>query len=916
MQYKLGSDGDQAYIKAKSFVIGRSPDCDLPIPTDILSRRHVRVILEDDKIMVQDLGSTNGTYLKKQKLLPSEQYEYTTGDRLCLDAGEECSLRITAIYQKEVQPTSSKPTEEPMDPGFEPELTGNMFGNIKFIAQNARFSKERQIKEAENLAQEMMEKAQQDIEKQQKESDAELQERQKKFEEESEKILREANSEAESIVSQAKSQSQEMMKQAQQAVKKANQDAENLLTESINTAQQKQSDIIAEAYLKNKELKTENEKIEQEKSSHQNEIQSLKESITELQQVKAQQEQLAEEAKQQCEQQVGQRDRLNEEVATLEAKNSAALEVLNKEIPGLEKRSEELDKKIKDSKEEIKRKEEDIERVNKLAADVEALKDKHQELAEAAEKRLDELNAKVIEAEDNLLHLTKVKKEKNAEMDQEIAERQEQQKQWEADSKAKIEEERQEAEQEIASRKESQSQLEEESKQNLEKQKNQADEEIRVNLERAQKKAQKLVEKAKEKAEDTIDLAEHDSKQKIEEAQKLAETLIAQANSEAESLKELTQQECAQEKQSAEDYAQGVRDSADDKLNEQRRALEKEMQLEKKALLTKASEEALQITDAARASAQNTIEQAQAKMAQEQKDFNKEIEQRRKDTDQEIHQIRTEAAQAMHKQRLQLDKEEKEKNRINGLRLKKDLNEVLRARMTPFLKDQEQLDKISDMLSRSVNAVLLDEIDSQTVGSDDFFDIDPSLQQNKVKKFYTVAGAVVVVALLLMIYAPTLEKIAKDSERSIASNIEKQDQAQIEAAQKAHDLSSKFEPEMQSEYFASYTERIMYTENYMSLENDTGFREQWRLDLEDFFVDELRLNENDMVPFFAREAALIEELVEARSSINGNFVDEGKARLQEIEADFYKRLEQGGLKKAQVDRIMKFKKELDRKSVV
>ena len=62
VQYKLGGDADQAYVKSESFVIGRAPECDLPIPTDILSRRHLKVYLEDDLMYVMDLGSTNGTF--------------------------------------------------------------------------------------------------------------------------------------------------------------------------------------------------------------------------------------------------------------------------------------------------------------------------------------------------------------------------------------------------------------------------------------------------------------------------------------------------------------------------------------------------------------------------------------------------------------------------------------------------------------------------------------------------------------------------------------------------------------------------------------------------------------------------------------------------------------------------------------
>jgi pSer/pThr/pTyr-binding forkhead associated (FHA) protein len=43
-------------------VIGRREDCDLRIPLGDVSRKHCRLIKEDDSIRVEDLGSSNGTF--------------------------------------------------------------------------------------------------------------------------------------------------------------------------------------------------------------------------------------------------------------------------------------------------------------------------------------------------------------------------------------------------------------------------------------------------------------------------------------------------------------------------------------------------------------------------------------------------------------------------------------------------------------------------------------------------------------------------------------------------------------------------------------------------------------------------------------------------------------------------------------
>ena len=44
-------------------IIGRSPGADILIPTDYVSGRHARFSLVSDTLMVEDLGSTNGTLL-------------------------------------------------------------------------------------------------------------------------------------------------------------------------------------------------------------------------------------------------------------------------------------------------------------------------------------------------------------------------------------------------------------------------------------------------------------------------------------------------------------------------------------------------------------------------------------------------------------------------------------------------------------------------------------------------------------------------------------------------------------------------------------------------------------------------------------------------------------------------------------
>ena len=47
----------------RSFLVGRSATCDLPIQDPTVSRRHAELELMGAGVRVKDLGSTNGTYL-------------------------------------------------------------------------------------------------------------------------------------------------------------------------------------------------------------------------------------------------------------------------------------------------------------------------------------------------------------------------------------------------------------------------------------------------------------------------------------------------------------------------------------------------------------------------------------------------------------------------------------------------------------------------------------------------------------------------------------------------------------------------------------------------------------------------------------------------------------------------------------
>ncbi len=65
----------------KQLTIGRSSELDMVLVEDMVSRKHARITLTNGKITIEDLGSTNGTFVNGEKVKTSRLKE---GDRILI----------------------------------------------------------------------------------------------------------------------------------------------------------------------------------------------------------------------------------------------------------------------------------------------------------------------------------------------------------------------------------------------------------------------------------------------------------------------------------------------------------------------------------------------------------------------------------------------------------------------------------------------------------------------------------------------------------------------------------------------------------------------------------------------------------------------------------------------------------------
>ena len=69
IETKLGQDKvSQSHFTQNEVMIGRDSNCDLAVRDEALSARHARIIFHHGQWWLEDLNSTNGTFLNREKL--------------------------------------------------------------------------------------------------------------------------------------------------------------------------------------------------------------------------------------------------------------------------------------------------------------------------------------------------------------------------------------------------------------------------------------------------------------------------------------------------------------------------------------------------------------------------------------------------------------------------------------------------------------------------------------------------------------------------------------------------------------------------------------------------------------------------------------------------------------------------------
>jgi vacuolar-type H+-ATPase subunit E/Vma4 len=262
-------------VNEESFTVGRSMDCAISLSEDSISRVHLIVSRKNNQILVEDKGSSNGTFLNDAKMaqntfvsiIPSDKIrigksEYVLNIELEVLADESPVLKAPEEPMPAIQQVASKIAEKPTV-AKEEKRSGDVFIHkleanpvpqrpvakveAAYPENPAMFEGERILHEAHKKAAQIIYEGEAKAEKRVQAIYIQAREKQAEADAFYQKKISDAHKQADSILVQFQTQGQELIAQARHFAEEMRDEVELYVQNARDKTKQEVEDIISQA---------------------------------------------------------------------------------------------------------------------------------------------------------------------------------------------------------------------------------------------------------------------------------------------------------------------------------------------------------------------------------------------------------------------------------------------------------------------------------------------------------------------------------------------------------------------------------------------------------------------------------------------------------------------------------------------
>ena len=179
-------------VSHHSFLIGRTPPCDIVLDATFISRKHARIFIENGALWIEDLKSSNGVFINGLKIKPNVPVEIDLETKISFGETEKIELDLELVMTSEAPVGDELKAQASLALGKLSEVLGTSLHFIKLKVER----KEKLIERVRKEAKDIMSATRLEREELMKKSHKEGEKAVKKAKEQALKIVKEAEDEA------------------------------------------------------------------------------------------------------------------------------------------------------------------------------------------------------------------------------------------------------------------------------------------------------------------------------------------------------------------------------------------------------------------------------------------------------------------------------------------------------------------------------------------------------------------------------------------------------------------------------------------------------------------------------------------------------------------------------------------------